>query len=72
MPVMDGFESTRAIREYEKKIHLSNTPIVAVTASSAETDIEMCMQCGMSEHLCKPYYRSQVYRILETHICHRD
>jgi CheY-like chemotaxis protein len=53
MPVMDGFEATRAIRGLgdEKR---SRLPIIAVTANVMEGDRERCFDSGMDDYLPKP------------------
>ncbi len=53
MPVMDGLEATRAIREMEKttKRHL---PIVALTANALKGDDLLCLSAGMDAYLPKP------------------
>ncbi|CCO23799.1 PAS domain S-box protein [Maridesulfovibrio hydrothermalis] len=50
MPVMDGFEATRAIR----KLH-SPVRIVALTANSGEEYWEQCRECGMDSRITKPF-----------------
>ncbi|MBF0156640.1 MAG: response regulator [Magnetococcales bacterium] len=51
MPVMDGFEATRAIRLYPAFREL---PIVAVSASAMIQDVEACLAAGMDDHIAKP------------------
>jgi PAS domain S-box-containing protein len=53
MPVMDGFEATRAIREREQGGG-SRIPIVAVTANALREDYERCQESGMDEFVAKP------------------
>lgn len=53
MPVMNGFDATRAIREAEKAIGI-RTPIVAVTAQALEIDIERSRAAGMDDYITKP------------------
>ena len=53
MPVMDGYEATRKIRQNEKLTN-SHVPIVAMTANAYPEDIEKCLQSGMDSHLTKP------------------
>ncbi|MCR5490986.1 MAG: response regulator [Bacilli bacterium] len=53
MPVMDGFESTRAIRSLDR-IDAKNVPIVSLTADAYYDDRVKCLEAGMDEHLPKP------------------
>lgn len=54
MPVMDGFELTRIIREIEEQQRLKHTPIVAVTANALAGEAETCMSEGMDAYVSKP------------------
>ncbi|MCJ8323811.1 MAG: response regulator [Rhizobiales bacterium] len=56
MPLMDGLEATRIIRQFDdpKK---ANIPIIALTANAFEEDKKMCLSAGMSEYLMKPLDR---------------
>ncbi len=49
MPVMDGYETTRKIRETNKDI-----PIIALTACTLENDAEKCLAAGMTDYVSKP------------------
>ena len=53
MPVMDGLEATRRIRELDRT-DAQTVPIVAMTANAFFDDIEMSKKAGMNEHLSKP------------------
>ncbi len=56
MPVMDGFEATRHIRQYEMQRDGSRrTPVVALTAGKTESEKERCYASGMDRILFKPY-----------------
>lgn len=61
MPVMDGYEATRIIRN-DLKI---NTPIIALTANSTTKDYEKCLQSGMNGYVSKPYKPFDLYDKIE-------
>jgi two-component system sensor histidine kinase/response regulator len=54
MPVMDGYEATRKIREWELQQNRKPTPIVALTAAALEQDIQESMLAGCTAHISKP------------------
>ena len=54
MPVMDGFEATQAIRDWEKRHKKSETPIIALSAHVMPQQKAMCMDCGMNDYIEKP------------------
>ena len=60
MPVMDGYEATRAIRQIFPQVHI---PIVALSANAFEEDKQKSIAAGMDDHLAKPIV---VARVLET------
>ncbi len=59
MPVMDGYEATRAIRLLNSRMH--EVPIVALTANATKTDIERCLASGMNDYLPKPFTPDDLY-----------
>ena len=59
MPVMDGYEATRHIRESYPEI-----PIIALTANAMAADVEKTRQAGMNEHLNKPIEVEKLYEVL--------
>ena len=54
MPVMDGFEATRRIREDEKSRNLAHVPIVAMTGNAFDSDRQKCFEAGMDDFISKP------------------
>jgi signal transduction histidine kinase/ActR/RegA family two-component response regulator len=54
MPVMDGFEATRRIRDDEFERSRGHTPIVALTADALAGDRERCIESGMDDYMTKP------------------
>lgn len=63
MPVMNGFEATRAIREQERKGN-KRTSIVGITAFAFEKDEEEGMKAGMDAYLKKPYLPKELLEVL--------
>ncbi|MDD3181814.1 MAG: response regulator [Alphaproteobacteria bacterium] len=63
MPVMDGFESTAAIRKDEEQFGM-HTTIVALTADAMIGDREKCLRAGMDDYLNKPLRQEQITQIL--------
>jgi CheY-like chemotaxis protein/two-component sensor histidine kinase len=53
MPVMDGFDATRKIRNSGESY--ADIPIIAVTANALSRDKERCLESGMSDYLSKPF-----------------
>ena len=53
MPIMNGYEATKAIRSFENK-EIANIPILAMTANAFEEDRKAAEEAGMNGHLAKP------------------
>lgn len=62
MPVMNGYEATRAIRALEDQ-ELSSIPILAMTANAFEEDRQKALMSGMNGHIAKPI---DIDRLLDT------
>ena len=54
MPGMDGFATTRAIRNNESKVINPHVPVIALTALTMSDDREKCKQAGMDDYVRKP------------------
>ena len=60
MPVMDGFNATRAIRENKFDI-----PVIALTANAMQSDKDQCLESGMDDFLTKPIYKKDLARVVK-------
>ena len=65
MPVMDGYDATRAIRSIEAALARPRTPVVALTANALSGDRELCLAAGMDDHLGKPFTVELLRAMLE-------
>ncbi len=64
MPVMDGFEATRAIREVEHAGLRSRNLIVAMTANATQEDRDRCLAAGMDDYISKPILMAPLREVL--------
>ena len=64
MPVMDGLEAARQIRNREEKSALSRIPIIAVTANAMKGDREGFLAAGMDDYLAKPIKRKALEEVI--------
>jgi len=67
MPEMGGLEATRKIREREKASG-KHTPIIAVTASVLDRDIEECNNAGMDGFMAKPFTYNEIYQKFKQYV----
>ena len=63
MPVMDGYEAARRIRQLEEVTNIT-TPVIAVTADSLPEDINQAMKSGMNGHVSKPVDYDELVNII--------
>jgi len=73
MPVMDGYEATKAIRALEEKSKNATeavfksvrTPIIATTAHAMKGDRELCLKAGMDDYITKPFRKTKLLTTVE-------
>lgn len=65
MPVMDGFEASRCIRDPQSKVRNSNIPIIAMTANTMQGDLDKCLAAGMNDFISKPVETLKLQQTLE-------
>jgi CheY-like chemotaxis protein len=63
MPVMDGYEATRLIREMDDK--RAKVPILAMTANAFDEDRRRALESGMDGHLTKPIRINELYEAID-------
>jgi PAS domain S-box-containing protein len=67
MPVMDGYEATRRIRELDVP-EAKKVPIIALTANVFKGDIQKALDAGMNDHLGKPLDHQKMLAVLAAHL----
>ena len=58
MPVMDGYEATKRIRQNPK---FKKLPIIALTAKAMKDDRQLCIEAGANDYLSKPFKPQELY-----------
>ncbi|MEM7110259.1 MAG: ATP-binding protein, partial [Bacteroidota bacterium] len=71
MPIMDGYEATKAIRKAfaDEK---SKIPIIALTANAIKGDNEKCLEMGMNDYLSKPFQPELLFDVMSKFIDERE
>ncbi|MFQ6572958.1 response regulator [Pseudomonas sp. UM16] len=62
LPIIDGYEATRRIRQLPQAAAM---PIIALTANALQGDRERCLNAGMNDYLAKPFKRTDLQQILQ-------
>jgi CheY-like chemotaxis protein/HPt (histidine-containing phosphotransfer) domain-containing protein len=60
MPVMDGYEATRQIRNPDSAVRNHTIPVIALTASVIRSDLDKCRAAGMNDYVPKPFKTHQL------------
>lgn len=68
MPIMDGLETTRRIRNPKSEVLTHEIPIVAMTAHALQGDRTRCLLAGMNDYIPKPIKSAQVADILKQYL----
>lgn len=66
MPIVDGFEATKIIRNAEADGN--RTPIIAITANALSGDKEKCLEAGMDDYISKPIKGEDLEFILKKYV----
>jgi PAS domain S-box-containing protein len=67
MPVMDGFEATKVIRDPQSQVLNHQVPIIAMTAHAMKGDREACLEAGMDDYISKPIQPQELHERIEHH-----
>ena len=66
MPVMDGYQATEVMRDYEiEKPDRRRVPIIALTANSSREERELCLGAGMDDVVTKPFKQADLANCLQ-------
>jgi len=64
MPVMDGYQASLSIRQYEKQNNLKPTPIIAITSTRTDSIYSQCLRVGMNDCIIKPIQKTTLVNLL--------
>lgn len=64
MPIMDGFQTTIALKRLQSQGRAKDVPVVALSAYVTPDKIQQCLASGMSAHLAKPLRKEKLQRVL--------
>ena len=67
MPVMNGYEATKAIRALDSD-YCKTLPIIAMSANAYDDDVKACLAAGMNAHIAKPFNPDELLKLLNEQI----
>ena len=67
MPIMNGYETSRAIRELDGE-YFKKLPIIAISANAYDDDVKECLEAGMNDHIAKPFDPDKLMKLLHNYI----
>jgi len=70
MPVMNGYEATKTIRDPASAVRNHDIPVIALTANAMKEDRDRCLESGMNDYLAKPIDFPKLLKLLEMHLNH--
>ena len=65
MPVLNGHETTRRLRDFEREQGHPALPVLALTASAQPEEVARCLASGMNDHLSKPFERQDLEEAMD-------
>lgn len=72
MPLMDGYEATRLIRDPNSNVLNHAIPIVALTANIVSGDRERCLAAGMNDYITKPVQAEELLAVIVKNVLHEN
>ena len=72
MPIMDGYEASRIIRDETSSVRNHNIPIVAMTANAMKGDREKCLEAGMDDYVSKPINLKKLSDTIDRYLNKRE
>lgn len=68
MPGMDGYETTKKLRNWENQCGIQQTPVIAMTAHAYKEDIQRCIEAGCNAHIAKPVTKRSLLDTIHKHV----
>ncbi|EGR28561.1 response regulator receiver domain protein [Ichthyophthirius multifiliis] len=65
MPIMNGHESIKLIRQFEKEFNINPSIIIVNSANINQDDIQQSVDCGADQHIAKPVDTQNLRQLLQ-------